>query len=244
MRSGRVVDEPLIVVPVRHLRAANLAQGFDPSPEPILATVLKPNVARVMPRSVAEADPRFKQIVCYVIVRSQGLVFHYLRSAGAGERRLAGRRSLGLGGHLNADDADGALDHQGLQRAIQRELDEEVALARDTQLGHREGLGQEVVRPRIEALHPPGHRALGGQHQDGHRGAPLAQRVAEVQTRSVGQPEVQHHHVGLALAQGVQRRGDVPGAHHQVPVPRERPHDELAGLVVVFHHQHAHEPRG
>jgi predicted NUDIX family phosphoesterase len=128
MRSGRVVDEPLIVVPVRHLRAANLAQGFDPSPEPILATVLKPNVARVMPRSVAEADPRFKQIVCYVIVRSQGLVFHYLRSAGAGERRLAGRRSLGLGGHLNADDADGALDHQGLQRAIQRELDEEVAL--------------------------------------------------------------------------------------------------------------------
>ncbi len=128
MSPERQVDERLIVVPVHHLRAANLAQGFDPMPEPILTAIFAPRVARVMPRSVAEADPRFKQIVCYVILRSRGLIFHYLRSAGAGERRLAGRRSLGVGGHLNADDANGALDQQGLQRAIQRELNEEVAL--------------------------------------------------------------------------------------------------------------------
>lgn len=128
MTSKRATDERLVVVPVRDLLAANLAQGFDSSPDRILAAAFRPNIARFMPRSAAEADPRFKQIVCYVILRSRGLVFHYRRSAGVGERRLAGLRSIGVGGHLNADDVEGALDERGLRRAIQRELNEEVVL--------------------------------------------------------------------------------------------------------------------
>lgn len=119
-------DEPLIVVPADCLRAANLAQGFDPSPDPILAAAFKPNAARVMPRSAAEADPRFKQIVCYVVLRSGVRFFHYRRSSAVGERRLAGLRSLGVGGHLNAGDVGDAGDPNGLRRAIRRELDEEV----------------------------------------------------------------------------------------------------------------------
>ncbi len=128
MTSESSTDERVIVVPVRDLVEANLSQGFDSSPNRILAAAFRPCVARAIPRSVAEADPRFKQFICYVILRSRGLIFHYRRSAGVGERRLAGLRSLGVGGHLNADDVDGVLDERGLRRAIQRELAEEVVL--------------------------------------------------------------------------------------------------------------------
>jgi predicted NUDIX family phosphoesterase len=121
-------DELLIVLPVDELNAANLAQGFDPDPDHILAAAFKPNVARVMPRSAAEADPRFKQLVCYVVLRRGNLIFHYQRSSMAGERRLAGRRSLGIGGHLNAADVGDCLDSQSLRRGIRRELDEEVTV--------------------------------------------------------------------------------------------------------------------
>lgn len=124
-------DERLIVVPVDALRAAGLAQGFDPSPDSILAAAFQPGIARVMPRSAAEADPRFKQLVCYVILRHGGQVFHYRRSAGVGERRLAGLRSLGVGGHLNAGDAGSRIDLASTGRAIRRELDEEVCLTEE-----------------------------------------------------------------------------------------------------------------
>ncbi|MGH2457496.1 MAG: phosphoesterase [Chloroflexota bacterium] len=122
-------DELLIVVPVEPLRAAKLGQGFDPSPEPILAAALQPGVARVMPRALAERDPRFKQIVAYVILRHRGRIFHYRRSSAVGERRLAGLRSLGVGGHLNQGDVQDSLDLASLRRAIHRELGEELVLA-------------------------------------------------------------------------------------------------------------------
>lgn len=118
--------ELLLVVPARLVRAAGVAQGFDPSPDPILAAVSTPRATRVMPRSEAEADPHFKQLVCYVILRSEGTVFHYRRSAAVGEPRLAGLRSLGVGGHVNA--TDGTVGAEGLDRAIRRELAEEVVL--------------------------------------------------------------------------------------------------------------------
>ena len=121
-------DELLIVVPLERLQAANLPQGFDPNPDPILAAAFNSGVPRVMPRSAAEADPRFKQIVCYVIVRCGSQIFHYRRSRVAGEQRLAGLRSLGVGGHLNAEDVGSALDLSGLERAMRRELAEEVIL--------------------------------------------------------------------------------------------------------------------
>ena len=122
-------EEPLIVVPVEQLRLANLGQGFDPSPDPILTAALRPGVARVMPRSTAETDPRYKQIVAYVVLRHGERVFHYRRSSAVGERRLAGLRSVGVGGHLNSDDVDGVVDLGSLRRAIRRELSEEVDLS-------------------------------------------------------------------------------------------------------------------
>ncbi len=134
MSVARSADESLIVVPADHLRATDLGQGFVPSAEPFLTAALGPGLARIMLRSSAETDPRFKQIVGYVILRYADQVFHYRRSGSVGERRLAGLRSLGVGGHLNADDVAGDLDLESIRRAIRRELSEEVTLSEQPRL--------------------------------------------------------------------------------------------------------------
>lgn len=123
------LDELVVVVPSDRLRTARLAQGFDPRPDPILAAIFTPDAARVMPRSAAEADPRFKQIVGYVVLRCGRMIFHYQRTHRVGEPRLAGQRSLGIGGHLNAEDVGSIPGLDDLERAIHRELAEEVVLA-------------------------------------------------------------------------------------------------------------------
>ncbi|MCL4498661.1 MAG: phosphoesterase [Chloroflexi bacterium] len=125
-------DEQIVAVPTEHLRQARLRQGFDTDVETIVVAALESGKARILPRRLAEVDPRFKQLICYVILRHGERVFHYLRSAQVGEGRLAGLRSVGLGGHLSVADAGADLDSVGrewLERAIQRELSEEAAVA-------------------------------------------------------------------------------------------------------------------
>jgi predicted NUDIX family phosphoesterase len=121
-------EEEIIVVRVDALRTVGLTDGYDPDPERILAAAFAPGVARPLRRSVAEVDERFKQLVCYVVLLYGDTVFHYCRSGRVGEARLAGLRSLGLGGHLNVSDGIAADSCQGLNRAIRRELSEEVLL--------------------------------------------------------------------------------------------------------------------
>jgi predicted NUDIX family phosphoesterase len=121
-------EEQVIVVSTSDLRRAGLRDGFDPCPAPILAAVFAPGASRPMARARAEADPSYKQIICYVVLMCQGRLFHYRRSARATEHRLAGLRSLGVGGHLNVTDDGEVASPAGLERAIRRELAEEVVL--------------------------------------------------------------------------------------------------------------------
>ncbi len=121
-------EEAVLVVSVDHVRAAGVRPGFTTPAQSILATLLRPNAVRPMARSLAEGDPRSKQLVCYVVLWSGERVFHYRRTAHGGERRLRGLRSIGIGGHLNAADAAGHGGLAGLERALRRELAEEVVL--------------------------------------------------------------------------------------------------------------------
>jgi predicted NUDIX family phosphoesterase len=143
MSTERADEEHVIVLSAEQVRALDLTPGFDRRPERLIAALAASGVTRALPRSVAESDPRFRQLVAYVVLRHGDRVFHYRRSARAGEPRLAGRRSLGVGGHLNADDLASGDAATGLARAIQRELDEEVVLP-----------------------HPPAVRYLGVVHDD------------------------------------------------------------------------------
>jgi predicted NUDIX family phosphoesterase len=83
-------------------------------------------------RETAERDPATKQLIPYCVVRQGDLVLCVQRKPAQGERRLHGRLSIGLGGHVNpGSDATGpgGLFHAALARELDEELTGAAALA-------------------------------------------------------------------------------------------------------------------
>lgn len=78
-------------------------------------------------RRRAEVTPAWKQPIPYVAVCSEGRVFAMTRLTG-GEKRLHGRQSVGVGGHINPCDAAAAGPEGLLAAACERELAEELHL--------------------------------------------------------------------------------------------------------------------
>ncbi len=79
-----------------------------------------------MDRASAENDERYKQIIPYFVFHIYNKLFVMQRSNNANEKRLAGKLTLGIGGHVRAEDIqqEGSLFDWGL-----REFSEEVAYA-------------------------------------------------------------------------------------------------------------------
>ena len=78
-----------------------------------------------LPRSEAETNPNYKQIISYVIIRRNAEVFFTRRLNHGTESRLHGLISLGIGGHINPIDKCDDILLQGTRR----ELEEEVILS-------------------------------------------------------------------------------------------------------------------
>lgn len=74
-------------------------------------------------RRHAETDAALKQVIPYCVVVRGSEVFLTRRSTKGGDARLFGKRSIGVGGHINP--VDGA-DVLGL--GLRREIDEELAI--------------------------------------------------------------------------------------------------------------------
>lgn len=89
----------------------------------------------IMQRGFLETEPKFRQLIPYVIVRQGGKYLTYQRSTAGGESRLHNLYSMGIGGHVDAIDA--VYDNKGvfqlqetLATGMYRELDEEMGLAK------------------------------------------------------------------------------------------------------------------
>jgi len=119
-------DERVLVIPTARFHAAGLFQGFRPADEAFRAAILDPASFSFRPRSEVETDPEFKQLIPYVLLHCRGELFHYRRGAGGGEKRLAAKRSIGIGGHISEADAAGPGDLY--RNGLQRELAEEIAI--------------------------------------------------------------------------------------------------------------------
>ena len=74
-------------------------------------------------RADAETNTNYKQIIPYLVFMHEGNVFMMQRKSTAGEQRLKNKLSLGIGGHIRAEDFD--LGASILDWA-QREFAEEV----------------------------------------------------------------------------------------------------------------------
>src|SRR5580700_5717476 len=122
-------SERVLVVPAAELDRLGRFQGFSAEAERYLRGLLVPELAQFRPRSEVEDDPGFKQIIPYVIFRSGDAVFCYTRGKSQGEARLHRLRSLGVGGHVSEEDAQGGKSLDAYDSAMRREIDEEVEVA-------------------------------------------------------------------------------------------------------------------
>ena len=105
-------------------------QGYSMEVDRYLPVVLDPSNNHFMEREKAEQDPRFKQLIPYVILRYQDSVFTYVRGKRSSEARLVAMRSIGLGGHIEpADRSLFSSDEHLYLEAAKREVDEEVELS-------------------------------------------------------------------------------------------------------------------
>jgi predicted NUDIX family phosphoesterase len=91
--------------------------------------MLDPANNRFLQRDLAEDDPSHKQIIPYAIFRFENKFLYYVRGGGSGEKRLASKGSIGIGGHINdVDFAASSLDKDTYTNGVEREIDEELNL--------------------------------------------------------------------------------------------------------------------
>jgi len=125
-------EEQVLVIERKVVERVGMFQGLAFDVGRYLDRIFVPGVPRFMPRSQAEHDPSFKQIIPYVIMTHAGKYLSYVRGRRAGETRLAAKRSIGIGGHINPIDADNSLLFAYLRdnylTAVQREVAEEVCV--------------------------------------------------------------------------------------------------------------------
>ena len=125
-------EEQILVVEKKVIEELGMFQGLTFDVERYLSKIFVQGVPRFMPRSKAEKDPSFKQIIPYVIMACDGKYLNYVRGTRAGETRLVGNRSIGIGGHINPVDNEIPLfdtDFSEMYKtADEREVAEEVSV--------------------------------------------------------------------------------------------------------------------
>jgi predicted NUDIX family phosphoesterase len=146
--------ERVLVVPTLLFHELGYFQGFSADVRPYLGTLLDGRHSLFLPRSAAEDDPSYKQLIPYCLFRCGDQLLHYRRGSGVGEGRLLGKRSVGIGGHISEEDAGGS-DHP-YQAGMRREIAEEVEVAsacRESILGLINDDATEVGRVHLGVVH-------------------------------------------------------------------------------------------
>ncbi|MBI2246654.1 MAG: phosphoesterase [Armatimonadetes bacterium] len=118
---GVSMEEILVVA--RHLLLPGIVHGFIRDGAPAYRSrILEYGEFRL--RSQMEHDSSMKQIIPYLIVRYGSRIFAFRRLAAGGESRLHGKYSIGVGGHINRVDVEGASDivDAGMRRELLEEL--------------------------------------------------------------------------------------------------------------------------
>ena len=123
-------EEQVLVISREILDEVGLFQGLMFDTDGYLDKIFLPGVARFMLRSQAEADDTYKQIIPYVIITHQAKYLCYVRGKRAGETRLVGQMSIGIGGHINPADHNLPLlgFREAYSQAVEREVEEEVSI--------------------------------------------------------------------------------------------------------------------
>lgn len=127
--------EQVLVVSRSVFEQVGVFQGLSHKIEPYLREFFDCKKVEFRPRDPMEGDATFKQIIPYVVLTYGDRYLCYLRGKRVGEQRLVGRRSIGIGGHINPTDDDplfnrdyAVMSRAGYLTAVRREVHEEVRI--------------------------------------------------------------------------------------------------------------------
>lgn len=125
---SRYPDENILVVSRTLFEELGAFEGLSLDPDRYLPSLLDPANNYFLARDDAEEDPSHKQIIPYAIFKHGDRFLHYVRGGGSGEKRLAAKGSIGIGGHINQEDFDAQahLDKDTYTIGVEREIDEEL----------------------------------------------------------------------------------------------------------------------
>jgi predicted NUDIX family phosphoesterase len=133
--ASRADEELVLVFESWLLDELGRFQGLCRDVEPFLESVFENGNCQFIPRTRAETDPGFKQLIPYVILRHGPDVFHYVRGKESGEGRLHAKGSIGIGGHIQPGDVTlFSTGRNFYMSAAAREVSEEVRVETE----HRE----------------------------------------------------------------------------------------------------------
>lgn len=153
MSADKYNGERVLVIPTLLFHELGYFQGFNGDVRPY-RSVLESRNTLFLPRSEAEDDPSYKQLIPYCIFRHRDSVLSYRRDKGTGEGRLLGKRSIGIGGHISEADAGGS-DHP-YEVGMRREIEEEIEVGsehRVTVLGLINDDETEVGKVHLGVVH-------------------------------------------------------------------------------------------
>ncbi len=127
---GRYQGEQVLVVARELLDQVGSFQGFHGDPTAYLEAFLAQGNNYYLAREDAEEDPSHKQIIPYAIFHHEGRLLHYVRGGSSGEKRLAAKGSIGIGGHINTTDVSASgLAHDAYLAGVAREVEEELKVS-------------------------------------------------------------------------------------------------------------------
>ncbi len=124
-------EEQVLVVERKVLEQVRMFNGLAFDVDRYLRKIFVQGIPCFIPRSQAEVDPSYKQIIPYVIMTCDGRYLSYVRGRRAGEARLVGNRSIGIGGHINPRDDMPLFNdnfYEAYLTAVEREVAEEVSV--------------------------------------------------------------------------------------------------------------------
>ncbi len=129
--------EEVLVIERKVFEQAGQFNGLNFDVQKYIEHIFKLGVPEFMDREQAEKNPDYKQLIPYVIINHGSEYLTYVRGKRAGETRLVGNRSIGIGGHINpVDDLPLIRNirkdfYETYLSAVQREVDEEIDVQSD-----------------------------------------------------------------------------------------------------------------
>jgi predicted NUDIX family phosphoesterase len=117
------VNENVLVVPTAGISPFLTGKFTTANLQPALDYILANESFR--PRAQCEEDPSYKQIIPYVICRHSNRFLVMQRTSRQTEKRLHGKISIGIGGHINDLETRGSAQniiHAGLERELEEEI--------------------------------------------------------------------------------------------------------------------------